>query len=109
MTLIVIDGALGEGGGQVVRTSLTGKPFRIENTRAKRAKPGLLRQHLTVNASVKIGEGAELRAMTLTFVPRAVRAGALSLRHRHRRVEDARAAGDPAAARTRRSNRSEDA
>jgi RNA 3'-terminal phosphate cyclase (ATP) len=85
MSLIVIDGANGEGGGQVLRTSLalslvTGKPFRIENIRAKRQKPGLLRQHLTaVNASVQIGdasaEGAALGSTTLTFVPRAVRAG----------------------------------
>jgi hypothetical protein len=94
--------------------SAKGRAGSADYIRAKRAKPGLLRQHLTaVNASVKIGdgsaEGAELGAMTLTFVPRAVRAGALSLRHRHRRVEDARAADDPAAARTRRSNRSEDA
>src|SRR5579871_6726280 len=48
---IPIDGSMGEGGGQILRTSLslsliTGKPFRIENIRAKREKPGLLRQHL---------------------------------------------------------------
>src|ERR1700760_3244118 len=85
MSMIVIDGAEGEGGGQVLRTSLalslvTGKPFRIENIRAKREKPGLLRQHLTaVNAATKIGdaavEGAQLGAGVLTFVPRAVRPG----------------------------------
>jgi len=83
--VIVIDGALGEGGGQVLRTSLalslvTGKPFRIENIRAKREKPGLLRQHLTaVNAATEIGdaaaENATLGATTLTFVPRALRFG----------------------------------
>ena len=44
--------AMGEGGGQVLRTALalsavTGQPFRIEGIRAKRKKPGLLRQHLT--------------------------------------------------------------
>ena len=49
---VIVDGALGEGGGQVLRTALTmslatGKPFRIENIRANRPKPGLLRQHLT--------------------------------------------------------------
>src|SRR4051812_38459973 len=85
MSLIVIDGAHGEGGGQVLRTSLalslvTGKPFRIDNIRAKRAKPGLLRQHLTaVNAAIEVGEasaeGTELGSTTLTFIPRAVRAG----------------------------------
>src|SRR5216684_863631 len=85
MSMIVIDGSQGEGGGQVLRTSLalslvTGKPFRIENIRAKREKPGLLRQHLTaVNAATKVSdaavEGAQLGATTLTFVPRAVRSG----------------------------------
>ena len=50
--MIVIDGSRGEGGGQVLRSSLslsliTGKPFRIEKIRAGRAKPGLMRQHLT--------------------------------------------------------------
>lgn len=85
MSLIVIDGAQGEGGGQVLRTSLslslvTGKPFRIENIRAKRAKPGLLRQHLTaVNAATEVGdasvEGAALGSSSLTFVPKALRAG----------------------------------
>ena len=51
-TTIRIDGSFGEGGGQILRSSLslslvTGKPFRIENIRANRQKPGLLRQHLT--------------------------------------------------------------
>jgi RNA 3'-terminal phosphate cyclase (ATP) len=48
---IEIDGALGEGGGQVLRTSLalsliTGRPFHLRNIRAGRAKPGLQAQHL---------------------------------------------------------------
>ena len=83
--LILIDGSHGEGGGQVLRTSLalsliTGTPFRIAKIRARRAKPGLLRQHLTaVNAAAKIGdasvEGAQLGAAELTFVPKEVRAG----------------------------------
>ena len=59
--MITIDGSAGEGGGQVLRTSLTlalstGQPFRIENIRAKRKKPGLLRQHLNaVRASSSPG------------------------------------------------------
>jgi RNA 3'-terminal phosphate cyclase (ATP) len=83
--MIVIDGSEGEGGGQVLRTSLalsliTAKPFRIENIRAKRKKPGLLRQHLTaVQAAAAVGgaetDGAALGASTLTFVPRGVRGG----------------------------------
>jgi RNA 3'-terminal phosphate cyclase (ATP) len=83
--VIEIDGSEGEGGGQVLRTSLalsllTRKPFRIANIRAKRKAPGLLRQHLTaVNAATQIGdaavEGATLGSTALTFVPRALRGG----------------------------------
>src|ERR1700685_3744814 len=58
--MIHLDGSLGEGGGQILRTALalsmvTGHPFRIEKIRAGREKPGLLRQHLTaVNAAAAI-------------------------------------------------------
>jgi RNA 3'-terminal phosphate cyclase (ATP) len=50
--VIDIDGSFGEGGGQILRTSLalsmlTGKPFAMRNIRANRAKPGLRRQHST--------------------------------------------------------------
>ena len=46
-----IDGARGEGGGQILRTSLTlsvltGRPVSFVNVRAGRARPGLQRQHL---------------------------------------------------------------
>ena len=49
--MIDIDGSRGEGGGQILRTSLalsmiTGKAFSMRNIRAGRAKPGLRRQHL---------------------------------------------------------------
>jgi len=84
-TLIRIDGSSGEGGGQILRSSLslslaTGKPFRIENIRAKRERPGLLRQHLTaVLAASEIGgaevEGATLGSKTLTFIPGTVQSG----------------------------------
>jgi len=83
--MIRIDGSSGEGGGQILRSSLslslaTGKPFRIENIRAKRERPGLLRQHLTaVLAASEIGggevEGAALGSKTLTFIPGIVRPG----------------------------------
>ena len=52
MDYIAIDGSEGEGGGQIIRTSLslsmlTGKPFRMYNIRARRPNPGLQAQHLT--------------------------------------------------------------
>jgi len=51
--MVDIDGSLGEGGGQVVRTALalsvlTGKSLRISQIRAARSKPGLAAQHVTV-------------------------------------------------------------
>ena len=83
--MLTIDGANGEGGGQVLRTSLalsliTRKPFQIENIRARRKTPGLLRQHLTaVNAATQVGnaavEGATVGSTTLTFVPQALCSG----------------------------------
>jgi RNA 3'-terminal phosphate cyclase (ATP) len=83
--MITIDGSKGEGGGQVLRTALalslaTGQPFRIENIRSGREKPGLLRQHLTaVHAAEAVGsaqvDGHTLGSREITFVPGAVRAG----------------------------------
>ncbi len=83
--MITIDGSLGEGGGQILRSSLalslvTGKPFRIEHIRSKREKPGLLRQHLTaVNAATEISraqvEGAEIGSGRLSFVPGMINGG----------------------------------
>jgi RNA 3'-terminal phosphate cyclase (ATP) len=85
---MIIDGSLGEGGGQILRTSLalslvTGTPFRMENIRAKRKSPGLLRQHLTaVNAAAQVGqatlEGASLGSTSLTFSPKGLRGGEYS-------------------------------
>ncbi|MCP4398206.1 MAG: RNA 3'-terminal phosphate cyclase [bacterium] len=83
--MIHIDGSFGEGGGQILRTSLalslvTGKAFRIERIRANRKKPGLARQHLTaVNAAAEIGraevKGNELRSQNLYFSPKAIEPG----------------------------------
>ncbi|HEX8064724.1 MAG TPA: RNA 3'-terminal phosphate cyclase [Allosphingosinicella sp.] len=83
--MIIIDGSEGEGGGQVLRTSLalsilTGKPFRIEKIRANRSRPGVMRQHVTaVEAACAIG-GAECEelavgASELTFAPGKVKPG----------------------------------
>jgi RNA 3'-terminal phosphate cyclase (ATP) len=85
LRMITIDGSFGEGGGQILRTSLalslvTGTAFRIERIRAGREKPGLRQQHLVaVMAAAKVGsaevEGADLGSQELFFCPKHVRAG----------------------------------
>ena len=58
-----IDGAMGEGGGQVLRSSLslsviTQRPIRIVNIRANRDRPGLRPQHLVaVRSAARISNG----------------------------------------------------
>jgi RNA 3'-terminal phosphate cyclase (ATP) len=83
--MIEIDGSAGEGGGQILRSSLslaicTQRPFHIANIRANRDKPGLMRQHLTaVEAAAEICgatmQGADLGSRALTFRPGMLRAG----------------------------------
>lgn len=78
---VEVDGAFGEGGGQVVRTSLTlsvltGRPVAIHNIRANRPNPGLAPQHLTnvlalariCDANVK---GARIGSQELLFEPKS--------------------------------------
>ena len=60
---ITIDGSIGEGGGQVLRTSLTlslitRKSFALENIRSRRQKRGLLGQHLKAVKAVKAAKAA---------------------------------------------------
>jgi RNA 3'-terminal phosphate cyclase (ATP) len=77
--MIEIDGSYGEGGGQIIRTSLTlsaitRKPVRITNIRANRKNPGLQPQHLMACKSVRnvcrgtLG-GAELGSREFVFEP----------------------------------------
>lgn len=83
--MIEIDGSHGEGGGQILRTSLalsilTGQPVHFFNIRAGRKKPGLARQHLTsVLAAAEISDaevvGANIGSQELSFTPKAGKGG----------------------------------
>ena len=83
--MLTIDGAQGEGGGQVLRTVLAlsavrGLPVEIQAIRARRQKPGLQAQHLTAVAALRKicdarVEGATLGSQRLTFAPVNVRPG----------------------------------
>ncbi|MCE4612495.1 MAG: RNA 3'-terminal phosphate cyclase [Desulfurococcales archaeon] len=85
MKLVSIDGSMGEGGGQILRTSVSlaavlGLPIRVYNIRAKRKNPGLRPQHL--NAIRAIAEisggrlvGAEIGSTVIEFYPGEIRGG----------------------------------
>lgn len=83
--MLTIDGSFGEGGGQILRSSLalamvTGRAFRIEKIRAGRKKPGLMRQHLTaVQAAAQISQadvrGADIGSTVVEFQPKQVQPG----------------------------------
>jgi len=83
--MIEIDGKHGEGGGQILRTSvslsaITGKPIRIFDIRARRRKPGIQRQHLqsilaAAEACSAECEGARLDSTELIFHPGDIQAG----------------------------------
>jgi len=80
--VVEIDGSFGEGGGQILRTSLalsliTGRPLQITRIRAGRKKPGLAAQHVrAVEASCAVCrgqvEGASLGSTEIAFVPSQV-------------------------------------
>ncbi len=84
-SLLEIDGSMGEGGGQILRSALSiasimGIPVRVYNIRAKRRNPGLRPQHLTaVKALAEITDakvkGAYVGSRDLIFEPRTVKGG----------------------------------
>ena len=83
--LVEIDGSMGEGGGQILRTAVAlsavlGVPIKVYNIRAKRKNPGLRPQHLTaVKAVAELSgarvEGARVGSRELVFIPGTVRGG----------------------------------
>ncbi|WP_310599815.1 RNA 3'-terminal phosphate cyclase [Desulfobulbus sp.] len=82
---IHIDGGMGEGGGQVLRSALAlsaglGKPFSIVGIRRSRRKPGLRKQHLcAVNAVAALCRakcsGVRIDSDCLSFEPGPVQPG----------------------------------
>ncbi len=84
-SLVELDGSHGEGGGQVLRSSLalailTERPFKLVNIRANRAKPGLQPQHLmAVRAAGTICgakyKGASVGSSVLYFEPGTLKSG----------------------------------
>lgn len=87
--IVKIDGSYGEGGGQILRTSialsaLLGKPVEIINIRAKRTNPGLQPQHLTgVSAAALLTdadiEGAAKGSTRLYFKPKTLKCGTFNI------------------------------
>jgi RNA 3'-terminal phosphate cyclase (ATP) len=83
--VLTIEGTIGEGGGQILRTSLAlsmclGMPFHMVNIRQTRKRPGLQPQHLmAVQAAAEICgaevDGVELGSQELYFHPDQVIAG----------------------------------
>jgi len=83
--MLQIDGKIGEGGGQILRTAVafsavTGKAFRIFDIRAKRKNPGLQKQHVqSILAAQRACDaecvGAALSSMELEFTPGQIRGG----------------------------------
>jgi len=86
---ITIDGSHGEGGGQMIRTSIalsaiTGLPVNIKNIRAKRCNPGLSPQHLkSILACAEMCDakvtGAELGSSEVKFIPGKIHDGNFSI------------------------------
>lgn len=84
-SIIEIDGSRGEGGGQILRSSLglsliTGRPLRLTRIRAGRQRPGLQPQHvICVEAAARVGNarvvGGSIGSQEIEFHPAAVVGG----------------------------------
>jgi RNA 3'-terminal phosphate cyclase (ATP) len=83
--LIALDGAAGEGGGQILRTALalsaaTGQGFEITRIRANRTRPGLRPQHVAAVRAMAMVTNARVGGVfdgspDLRFEPGPVTAG----------------------------------
>ncbi len=81
--MITIDGSEGEGGGQVLRYAaalslITGEPFTIENIRGGRAKPGMMRQHVTALEAASAIGNAEVSGLSVGSDRIAFRPGSIT-------------------------------
>jgi RNA 3'-phosphate cyclase len=87
--MITIDGSLGEGGGQILRTSValsavTGQAIHITDIRVSRTEPGLKAQHI---ASIKAvadlcnaqTEDVSMGSLEVTFKPGKIRSGKIKI------------------------------
>jgi len=86
---IYVDGSYGEGGGQILRLSislsaLTGRPVRVGRIRATRKNPGIRPQHLAaVRALAQMCdakvEGDRLGSSEVIFYPTGLKGGRFSI------------------------------
>src|SRR6058998_3860579 len=85
LKMIDIDGSFGEGGGQILRTSVAlatvlGKNIRVFNIRGGRPQPGIRAQHLTGLKAVSAlcdasMDGANVGSSELFYRPSGLRSG----------------------------------
>ena len=88
MDFLKINGAYGEGGGQIIRSAITiscitKQPIHIENIRKNRKVPGLKPQHLTtIKILKKISDskvfGDEIGSTEIKFIPGEIKNSKLS-------------------------------